>query len=277
MWGGSGTGRAVRAGLPGRCPRRPRRPGRRPGHRRARAGRAARRRGRPAGAARGRPAAAGRRPTGPGRWRSSTRPATRSSAAPTRPGTVSARCGPRPWPVSGAGRRRSRCSRRRWPCCAGGARRASSGPALRRLGEITGGAGLEHLREAVGRPRADRPPSWRRPAPSTPWAGPRTCPTRRPSRCCGSAVARARDCGAQHGVRGRLRGAGRTRPRRRCGACDLPAPVSETVRRILDLADTGLGVHEVAQRLFLTPGTVRAALEHAQVRGRRHRAGALHQ
>jgi DNA-binding NarL/FixJ family response regulator len=41
--------------------------------------------------------------------------------------------------------------------------------------------------------------------------------------------------------------------------------VSVTVRRILDLAGTGLGVHEVAQRLFLTPGTVRAALEHAQV------------
>ena len=32
-------------------------------------------------------------------------------------------------------------------------------------------------------------------------------------------------------------------------------------RRVLDLANEGLDVNEVAQRLFLTPGTVRAVLE----------------
>jgi DNA-binding NarL/FixJ family response regulator len=43
-------------------------------------------------------------------------------------------------------------------------------------------------------------------------------------------------------------------------ACDEPPTVSLTVRRILDLTAAGLGVNEVAQQLFLTPGTVRAAL-----------------
>jgi DNA-binding NarL/FixJ family response regulator len=47
--------------------------------------------------------------------------------------------------------------------------------------------------------------------------------------------------------------------------CDEPPPVSITARRILELSASGLGVNEVAQRLFLTPGTVRAALEQAQV------------
>ena len=75
-----------------------------------------------------------------------------------------------------------------------------------------------------------------------------------------AAVARARRCGAQRvfaDACGALKRRGEAVDDE---ACDDPAPVSLTVRRILDLAGTGLGVHEVAQRLFLTPGTVRAAL-----------------
>ncbi|MEZ0447378.1 BTAD domain-containing putative transcriptional regulator [Cellulomonas sp. ICMP 17802] len=40
--------------------------------------------------------------------------------------------------------------------------------------------------------------------------------------------------------------------------------ITSRQRRVLELATTGLDVNEVAQRLFLTPGTVRAVLETAQ-------------
>jgi DNA-binding CsgD family transcriptional regulator len=39
--------------------------------------------------------------------------------------------------------------------------------------------------------------------------------------------------------------------------------VSARERRVLDLSAAGLDVNEVAQALFLTPGTVRALLEAA--------------
>lgn len=38
-------------------------------------------------------------------------------------------------------------------------------------------------------------------------------------------------------------------------------PLSGTEQRVLDLAATGMGVREIAQRLFMTPGTVQAVLE----------------
>jgi DNA-binding NarL/FixJ family response regulator len=45
---------------------------------------------------------------------------------------------------------------------------------------------------------------------------------------------------------------------------DGPTRITSRRRRITDLAASGLDVNEVAQRLFLTPGTVRAALEPSQ-------------
>jgi hypothetical protein len=39
--------------------------------------------------------------------------------------------------------------------------------------------------------------------------------------------------------------------------------LSRTDRQILDLTAAGLDVHEVAQRLFVTPGTVRDVLDGA--------------
>ncbi|WP_432479481.1 BTAD domain-containing putative transcriptional regulator [Nocardioides sp. GXQ0305] len=42
---------------------------------------------------------------------------------------------------------------------------------------------------------------------------------------------------------------------------DLPARLTSRQRRVSELAASGLDVNEVAQRLFLTPGTVRAVLE----------------
>ena len=38
-------------------------------------------------------------------------------------------------------------------------------------------------------------------------------------------------------------------------------PLSSTERQILDLTAGGMDVHEVAQRLFVTPGTVLAVLD----------------
>lgn len=43
-----------------------------------------------------------------------------------------------------------------------------------------------------------------------------------------------------------------------------PARITSRQRRVRELAATGLDVNEVAQRLFLTPGTVRSALESAR-------------
>ncbi len=43
-------------------------------------------------------------------------------------------------------------------------------------------------------------------------------------------------------------------------------PLSRTDRQILDMTASGLDVHEVAQRLFVTPGTVRAVLDEAGFR-----------
>jgi DNA-binding NarL/FixJ family response regulator len=40
-----------------------------------------------------------------------------------------------------------------------------------------------------------------------------------------------------------------------------------TERRILELSTAGLGIREVAQQLFLTPGTVQAVLEEASADG----------
>ncbi len=47
------------------------------------------------------------------------------------------------------------------------------------------------------------------------------------------------------------------------GHRDLPRRPSATERRILELAAAGAGVREVAQQLFLTPGTVQTVLESA--------------
>jgi hypothetical protein len=42
-----------------------------------------------------------------------------------------------------------------------------------------------------------------------------------------------------------------------------------TERRILELSGAGLGIREVAQQLFLTPGMVRSVLERASADGLR--------
>jgi tetratricopeptide (TPR) repeat protein len=138
------------------------------------------------------------------------------------------------------------------------------GAGLRRLGELSGGAGLEHLREAVDVL-----------APTTAvleTARARLALGRSPDVADAeavpllqAAVSAARTCGAE-GVRDAACAALAERGEPVDLSCaDVPV-VSPTTRRILDLAATGLDVREVAQRLFLTPGTVRAVLEGASMR-----------
>ena len=71
-----------------------------------------------------------------------------------------------------------------------------------------------------------------------------------------------RSSAAPAGARPRSGGARAARPPDRAPADEVP-PLSRTERQILDLTAAGLDVHEVAQRLFVTPGTVRAVLDEA--------------
>ena len=76
-----------------------------------------------------------------------------------------------------------------------------------------------------------------------------------------AALARARSCGAQQVLTDACAALQQRGEHVDGEDRDDAPPVPLTVRRILDLAGAGLGVHEVAQRLFLTPGIVRAALD----------------
>jgi ATP/maltotriose-dependent transcriptional regulator MalT len=74
-----------------------------------------------------------------------------------------------------------------------------------------------------------------------------------------AALATARSCGARAVVRDTTSALGQLGETTE--ADDPPTRVTSRQRRVADLAATGLDVNEVAQRLFLTPGTVRAELE----------------
>ena len=78
-----------------------------------------------------------------------------------------------------------------------------------------------------------------------------------------AALATARACGAR-AVVGDAVAALAQRGESTVEADDVPTRITSRQRRVTDLVATGLDVNEVAQRLFLTPGTVRAALESAQ-------------
>jgi ATP/maltotriose-dependent transcriptional regulator MalT len=133
------------------------------------------------------------------------------------------------------------------------------GSGLRRLGALEGAAGLEHLREAVAllagtgaeleRARAELALG-RSPDVPDEQAVPLLREAARRALRCGAARVAADAAAAL-----RERGEAADEEAR----CEQPA-VSGTDRRILELAAEGLDVHEVAQRLFLTPGTVREAL-----------------
>jgi DNA-binding SARP family transcriptional activator len=133
------------------------------------------------------------------------------------------------------------------------------GAGLRRLGELAGTPGVEHLREAVAVLAATTAELEKARAELALGRSP-DVPDAEAVPLLASASARARRCGAQRVFADACAALKRRGQAVDEEACDEPTPVSLTVRRILDLAGAGLGVHEVAQRLFLTPGTVREAL-----------------
>jgi DNA-binding SARP family transcriptional activator/DNA-binding NarL/FixJ family response regulator len=137
---------------------------------------------------------------------------------------------------------------------------SSLGPSLRLLGELRDSAGTADLREAVellsgttatleaARARVAL-------ARSTAVADPEAVALLH------SALAAARACGAQRVGRHAVAVLAQRGQRLEDTAMDAPVRLTSRQRRILDLAATGLDVNEVAQRLFLTPGTVRAVLQ----------------
>lgn len=78
-----------------------------------------------------------------------------------------------------------------------------------------------------------------------------------------AAVATARACGART-VLGDAVAALSQRGESTAEVDEISTRVTSRQRRVTDLVATGLDVNEVAQRLFLTPGTVRSLLESAQ-------------
>jgi hypothetical protein len=136
----------------------------------------------------------------------------------------------------------------------------SLGPALRVLGELRGTPGSAELHEAVellsGSAAVLECARAR-----TALARSSSVPDSEAVALLRSALTAARDCGARAVAREAGEAlAARGHPPDDPGHDGASRP-SIRERRVRDLAATGLDVNEVAQRLFLTPGTVRAVLE----------------
>jgi DNA-binding NarL/FixJ family response regulator len=135
------------------------------------------------------------------------------------------------------------------------------GPSLRLLGELRGAEGTSDLREAVevlsGTCAVLEEARAQVALGRSAEVGPaEAVPLLR------SALATARACGARALVLDAV-AALAERGESTLDGDDVPARVTSRQQRVADLAASGLDVHEVAQRLFLTPGTVRAVLESA--------------
>ena len=224
----------------------------------SRAGAALGRRGRPAAAGERRPPARRSRAARPTRSTSSPLPSPTPRCA-TRPGRRGAGCRPRPSPGWVGPTRPSRWWTRRWRSCARGARpRPWDAPC-----GCAASCAAKTVRRTSARPWTCCPapgPSWSRPAPSWPSDAHQTSTTPRRCRCSSRPSTPPAGCGAAAVARDAVtalerRGAVAGR------ACDTPAPLTSRQRRVRELVAAGLDVNEVAQRLFLTPGTVRAVLE----------------
>lgn len=132
------------------------------------------------------------------------------------------------------------------------------GPSLRLLGELRGAEGGPQLREAVDVLTGTRAvleearaqlALGRMPGLSAAEAVPLL-------RC---ALATARSCGARAVVRDTV--AALAQRGERAAAGEAPVRITNRQRQVTALAASGLDVNEIAQQLFLTPGTVRAVLE----------------
>lgn len=134
----------------------------------------------------------------------------------------------------------------------------SLGAGLRLLGEIRGRDGQEQLREAVALLEPTTAALERARARHALACHP-DVPDGEAVPLLKAALAEAHECGAA-GLRASVRLALASRGQAPPAAAVTPA-LSATERRVLDLTAAGLDVHEVAQTLFLTPGSVRSALD----------------
>ena len=133
------------------------------------------------------------------------------------------------------------------------------GRTLRRLGELRGGPGLELLREAVA---VLEPTPFRLELARARFAlgsSPDVADLEA-GQLLGAALEAAHGCGAA-GLRDDALAALVARGHDVTPPCDEVALLTTTERRILDLTSAGLDVRQVAQQLFLTPGTVQSALD----------------
>jgi DNA-binding NarL/FixJ family response regulator len=133
------------------------------------------------------------------------------------------------------------------------------GAALRLQGELLGRDGADQLREAV---------AVLTPTDAVVELARARCALGRSGEVAGGeavpllrAASEAAHAAGALGVRDQARAALRDRGHPDDTRFDHVKRLSETERRILDLTAEGLSVREVAQRLFLTPGTVRSVLE----------------
>jgi DNA-binding CsgD family transcriptional regulator len=136
---------------------------------------------------------------------------------------------------------------------------SSLGPSLRVLGELRGDAGVEELREAVevlsGTTAALEAARAR-----TVLGRSRAVADTEAIALLQAALGAAQACGARSVARDALQALGQ-RGHRLEESANARARLTARERRILDLAAAGLEVNEIAQRLFLTPGSVRALLD----------------
>lgn len=143
------------------------------------------------------------------------------------------------------------------------------GPALRVAGEVAGAAGLPLLREAVAvlaptRSHLELARARLALGVSPDVSDRDALPLLR------SAFDGARTCGAR-GVQRAASAALAARGDDTPATCEEPGGLTERHQQVLALTNAGLDVHAIAQRLYLTPGTVRTALHEATTR---RRAGA---
>jgi len=135
----------------------------------------------------------------------------------------------------------------------------SLGPSLRLLGELRGSAGTPELREAVELLAGTTATLEAARARTALGRSPAVAETEAVT-LLQSALAAARACGARSVARDAVEALAQ-RGHRLEDSADAPTRLTTRQRRVLDLASTGMDVNEVAQRLFLTPGTVRAVLD----------------
>ena len=136
---------------------------------------------------------------------------------------------------------------------------SSLGPSLRLLGELRADQGTAELREAVELLSATPAALEAARARIALGRSPAVADTEALA-LLQTALTAARGCGAQSVARDAVEGLAQ-RGHEPEDAVDAPARLTSRQRRVLDLTAAGLGVNEIAQRLFLPPGTVRAALD----------------